>query len=103
MQLVTTRRASRAVFCSQFHEWAKQYGEIFYLRLGPQNVVVLNSAAAADELLSNRSKDYSGRATPHVAQDLMSEGQRMVLMPHDRAQKVRWLVVDVRSRHLGGC
>lgn len=72
----------------QFHEWAQKYGEIFYLRLGPQNVIVLNTAEAADELLTNRSRDYSGRASPHVASELMSAGQRMVFMSYDKEWRV---------------
>ncbi|KAJ3556830.1 hypothetical protein NM688_g1807 [Phlebia brevispora] len=72
----------------KFHEWAQKYGEIFYLRLGPQNVIVLNTAEAADELLTNRSKDYSGRASPHVASELMSAGQRMVFMSYDKEWRV---------------
>ena len=75
-------------YCVKFQQWARQYGEIFHIRLGPQDVIVLNSAEAADELLTNRSKDYSGRVAPHVSQDLMSAGQRMVFMPYDKTWKV---------------
>ncbi|PCH35530.1 cytochrome P450 [Wolfiporia cocos MD-104 SS10] len=71
----------------QFREWALKYGEIFYLRLGPQNVIVLNSAEAADELMVNRSANYSSRASPHVAHDIVSGGQRMVFLPYDREWK----------------
>ena len=82
---------------SKFFAWAQQYGEIFHLDIGPQHVVVLNTAEAADELLANRAKDYSSRAAPHVAQDIMSEGQRLIFLPYGREWKVSCspVVLDV--------
>ncbi|KAF9489007.1 cytochrome P450 [Pleurotus eryngii] len=72
----------------KFREWAKEYGEIFHLRLGPwQDVVVLNTAEAADELFLNRSKDFSSRSPPHVAHDIMSAGQRLVFLPYEKEWK----------------
>lgn len=72
----------------QFTEWAKQYGEIYHLQAGPQSLIVLNSAEVADELLSKRAKNYSSRPPAHVAFDLVSDKQRMVLMPYNDAWKV---------------
>lgn len=72
----------------KFREWAKQYGSIFRLRLGPQNMIVLNTAEAADELLVNRSNNFSSRSPPHVAHDIMSAGQRQVFLPYGREWKV---------------
>ncbi|KZT25427.1 cytochrome P450 [Neolentinus lepideus HHB14362 ss-1] len=71
----------------KFREWSRQYGEIFHLKLGPQDVVVLNTADAADELFVKRSNYYSSRAAPHVAHDIMSAGQRMVFLPYDKEWK----------------
>jgi hypothetical protein len=51
-------------------------------------MIVLNSAKAADELLVARSKIYSTRTPPHVAQDIMSASQRMVFLPYDKEFKV---------------
>ncbi|EMD31066.1 hypothetical protein CERSUDRAFT_120119 [Gelatoporia subvermispora B] len=73
---------------AQFLRWAKQYGDIFYLRLGLQDVIVLNSAEAADDLLTTRSRIYSGRAAPHVAQDILSDGQRLLFLPYEREWKI---------------
>ncbi|TFY54441.1 hypothetical protein EVJ58_g8867 [Rhodofomes roseus] len=64
-------------------EWAAQYGEIFYLKLGGQDVVVLNTAEAADELLSRRSHNYSSRPTPHVAQDILRGGMGLAFLKYD--------------------
>ncbi|KAH9831560.1 cytochrome P450 [Rhodofomes roseus] len=68
-------------------EWAGQYGEIFYLKLGGQDVVVLNTAEAADELLSRRSHNYSSRATPHVAQDILRDGLGLAFLKYDGPMK----------------
>ncbi|SJL15448.1 related to Cytochrome P450 [Armillaria ostoyae] len=72
----------------KFREWALKYGPIYHLRLGPQDVIVLNTAEAADELFVNRSKSFSSRSPPHVAHDIMSAGQRLVFLPYDREWKV---------------
>ncbi|KAK7061088.1 hypothetical protein VNI00_000823 [Paramarasmius palmivorus] len=71
----------------KFREWAKEYGPVFSLRLGPQTVVVLNSAEAAHEILDNRARIYSSRAPPHVAHDIVSDGQRLVFLPYDKEWK----------------
>ena len=70
-------------------EWAREYGEIFHIKLGPMHMVVLNTAKAADELFVNRSRKYSSRASPYVAHELLSDGQRVVLMPYSKEFKVR--------------
>ncbi|KAH9915125.1 cytochrome P450 [Fomitopsis serialis] len=72
----------------KFLEWASQYGEIFYLKLGGQDVVVLNTAEAADELLSRRSHNYSSRATPHVAHDVLRGGMGLAFLKYDTPWKV---------------
>ncbi|KAH9941442.1 cytochrome P450 [Amylocystis lapponica] len=67
---------------TQFQEWAKKYGEIFSLRFGAQTIIVLNTPEAAHELFVNRGVKYASRAPPHVAQDVMSVGQRMVFLKY---------------------
>ncbi|KDQ51281.1 hypothetical protein JAAARDRAFT_706542 [Jaapia argillacea MUCL 33604] len=71
----------------QFRRWAQKFGSIFHLKLGPQDVIVLNTADAADELFVRRSNIYSSRSPPHVAHDIMSAGQRLVFLPYDREWK----------------
>ncbi|KAJ3849013.1 hypothetical protein EV368DRAFT_23918, partial [Lentinula lateritia] len=44
-----------------FDEWKSQYGPIMYLSLAGQHVIVLNTKAAAIELLERRSAIYSDR------------------------------------------
>ncbi|KAF8625938.1 hypothetical protein AX17_006664 [Amanita inopinata Kibby_2008] len=71
----------------KFREWAKEYGPIFHLRMGPQDVIVLNTADAADELFVHRSKSFSSRTPPHVAHDIVSAGQRLVFLPYGKEWK----------------
>lgn len=68
-----------------------KYGPIYRLKLGPQEVIVLNTAEATDELFVNRSKTFSSRSPPHVAHDIMSAGQRQVFLPYDKEWKVRFI------------
>ncbi|KAF8074119.1 cytochrome P450 [Lyophyllum atratum] len=71
----------------KFREWAKEYGAVYRLRLGTQDLIVLNTAEAADELFVNRGRTFSSRSPPHVAHDIMSAGQRMVFLPYDKEWK----------------
>lgn len=66
-----------------------EYGPVYRLKLGPQEVIVLNTAEAADELFVNRSKNFSSRSPPHVAHDIMSAGQRQVFLPYEKEWKVK--------------
>lgn len=73
----------------QFLKWAQQYGALFRVRFGSLNLIVINTAEAAVDLLDRRSAIYSSRNGPHFSFDLMSAGQRMVLLPYGPAWKVR--------------
>ncbi|KAJ7754682.1 cytochrome P450 [Mycena maculata] len=44
-----------------FHEWAKTYGDVMYLKVPGQAIVVLDSLRAAEDLLEKRSAIYSDR------------------------------------------
>ncbi|KAF8815175.1 cytochrome P450 [Phlegmacium glaucopus] len=70
----------------QFREWAQKYGTIFSLKLGPQ-MIVLNTARAANKLFYERSKIYSSRAPPHAAHDILSAPQQLVFLPYDTEWK----------------
>ena len=48
-----TRR--KTVSVSRFAEWTRQYGEIYSLRLGSSNVVILGSVAAVKEVVEKNS------------------------------------------------
>ena len=52
-------------------------------------MIVLNSAEAVDELLARRARNYAMRPHIHVAFDLVSDQQRLVLMSYGEEWKVR--------------
>lgn len=88
---------------TQFLEWAREYGPIFRVCMGPTQLIVLNTAEAADELLVNRGTTYSGRPSPHVAFDLVSDGQRMVLMGYNHTWRVRHPRVPLNAVRVVEC
>ncbi|KAI8665702.1 hypothetical protein NCS56_01006900 [Fusarium sp. Ph1] len=62
--------------------WARQYGEIYQVRLGPaQNWVFLNSPRIVKELLEKKSAATSTRPS-FLSANMVSGGRRMVLMPY---------------------
>ncbi len=63
-----------------FQQWSKQYGPVIYLRFGLQDIVVLNNAESATDLLDKKGSIYSSR--PHIVMggDCLSKGMRLVLM-----------------------
>ena len=49
--------------------WAKEFGPITGLKLGPLNVVVLNDASLVHELIVKRAASFSERPSVHIAQE----------------------------------
>ncbi|KAI8481040.1 hypothetical protein Bbelb_412060 [Branchiostoma belcheri] len=82
---------NRSVFTGKFYltfiDLAKKYGDVFSLRRGMTDVVVLNSLAAVREALVEKSVEFAGR--PHTqSYDIMSEGRRnMAFTDYDPAWK----------------
>ncbi|KAJ7040918.1 cytochrome P450 [Mycena alexandri] len=62
----------------KFTEWARKYGRIYSLKLGPGTVVVLTEVAAVKELMDKRSGATVDRPAMHVA-ELVAGGLNMVL------------------------
>ncbi|KAK2594646.1 hypothetical protein QQS21_007622 [Conoideocrella luteorostrata] len=61
---------------NQLHAWAKQYGEIMGLKLGPRNVVILNDASLVHELFVKRATSFSERPPMYIAQNhIVPEGK----------------------------
>ncbi len=50
-----------------FDSWKKQHGDVFFIGLGRQKAVVLNSIEAAREALVTKGKDFSGRPPFHTS------------------------------------
>ncbi|QRW12783.1 cytochrome P450 family protein [Ceratobasidium sp. AG-Ba] len=59
-------------------EWARTYGGIYSLKLGPGTAIVLTDVAAVKELMDKRSQSTVDRPPNHMA-DLVAGGMNMVL------------------------
>lgn len=68
----------RKAFLKQ-HQWTKEFGSIIGLKLGPQNVVVLNSYKHVKELFDKRGSKYSGRPDNHIG-DLICPNDVHILL-----------------------
>ncbi|KZT22559.1 cytochrome P450 [Neolentinus lepideus HHB14362 ss-1] len=64
-----------------YTEWGRQYGDIIYTRLLTEDVIIINSAKIANDLLESRSNIYSSRPPFHML-NLMGFGFLLVLMPY---------------------
>ncbi|KAF7333381.1 Cytochrome p450 [Mycena venus] len=62
----------------KFTEWARKYGGIFSLKVGPSTVVVLIDVAAVKELLDKRSATTWDRPPIHIT-ECITGGLHMVL------------------------
>ena len=60
--------------------WAKQYGELVSVKVGLKNVVLINSPAAAKEIMDKRSAITSSRTPLPVAGEVASGGKRINMM-----------------------
>ncbi|KAK7016892.1 putative cytochrome P450 [Favolaschia claudopus] len=65
-------------FHYQFTEWARQYGGIYSLKVGPRTAVVLTDVAAVKELMEKRSGSTADRPPMYVA-ELVTGGLQMAL------------------------
>ncbi|KID68700.1 Cytochrome P450, partial [Metarhizium hybridum] len=66
----------------KFTEWAKQYGEIFSLKMGPATCVVLTSPPLVKQLVDKKSNLYSHRPVSHIGYDIISQGDHILLMQY---------------------
>ncbi len=66
----------------RLQQWAREYGEMFQIRMGWENWIFLNDPAAVKELLDKQSANTSGRAPMPVASDIVSGGKRFLLMTY---------------------
>lgn len=69
----------------KFAEWAKQYGEIFSLKIGPGTAIVISSPRLIKQLVDKKSSIYSNRPPNHVG-GIISNGDHLLLMQYSE----RW-------------
>lgn len=72
----------------RFTKWAKQYGGIFTLKLGPATAVVLTDRRLVKNLIDRKSAIYSSRPSAYIAHDLITQGDHLLMMPYGEAFKL---------------
>ncbi|KAG8761504.1 hypothetical protein FRC11_013798 [Ceratobasidium sp. 423] len=70
-----------------FAEWKDKYGDVVYVRVLGQGMVVLNSREAAFELLERRSSKYSDRPLLVMANELVGWGYSLAIMRYGERHK----------------
>ncbi|KAI1456596.1 putative O-methylsterigmatocystin oxidoreductase [Annulohypoxylon moriforme] len=73
-----------------FRRWAEEYGEVFKIRVGWYNWVVINTPEAVREILEKQAVSTSSKAPSPMGHDIVTAGKRMPTMPygpHWRAQR----------------
>lgn len=77
----------------KFAQWAKQYGEIFSLKVGPGTSIVISSPRLIKQLVDKKSNLYSRRPPSHVGNGIISDGDHLLLMQYsDQWRTCRKLV-----------
>ncbi|OJJ76718.1 hypothetical protein ASPBRDRAFT_204275 [Aspergillus brasiliensis CBS 101740] len=61
-------------------EWTNEYGTLIGLKLGPANVVVLNSYRHVKELFDKRGASYSSRPNNYVGGELICPNETHILV-----------------------
>ena len=70
----------------QFTEWAKQYGGIFSLKLGPGTAVVLTDRRLVKQLVDKKGGIYSNRPHSYVSHNLITGGDHILIAHYGK----RW-------------
>ncbi|KAF2996164.1 hypothetical protein E8E14_002497 [Neopestalotiopsis sp. 37M] len=65
-----------------FREWASKYGEVFKLRVGVYNWVVINSPQAMHEILSKQSSKTSSKMPAPMGHGVVAGGMRMFTLEY---------------------
>ncbi|KAF8576044.1 cytochrome P450 [Ramaria rubella] len=77
-----------------FTEWGKYYGDVVYIRVFGKEVVILNSREAVEDLMVQRSAQYSDRPQRVMAR-LCGHYRGLLFAPYgERWRKLRRLVHD---------
>ncbi|KAL4252991.1 cytochrome P450 family protein [Abortiporus biennis] len=71
-----------------FTNWKKTYGDVVYLDILGQPMIILNSLKIATDLLDRRSSVYSDRPRSIVASEFLCGGMSMIFMNYDARTKL---------------
>ncbi|KAF5688731.1 cytochrome 98A9, partial [Fusarium globosum] len=64
----------------QMTKWAKKYGDVYSLTVGPSNIIVLSGREAVKEVLDKKSALSSNRPTSLLRQQLLTGGDHLLWM-----------------------
>ncbi|KAI0199060.1 putative O-methylsterigmatocystin oxidoreductase [Astrocystis sublimbata] len=73
-----------------FRKWAMEYGDVFKIRVGWYNWVVINTPEGVREILEKQAVKTSSKAPSPMSHDIVTGGKRMPTMPYGpqwRAQR----------------
>ena len=76
-----------------FRKWAMDYGDVFKIRVGWYNWVVINTPEAIREILEKQAISTSSKAPSPMGHDIVTGGNRMPTMPYGPHWKVIRAVV----------
>ena len=65
-----------------FRKWAMQYGDVFKIRVGWYDWVVINTPEAIREILEKQATITSSKAPSPMGHDIVTGGNRMPTMPY---------------------
>lgn len=86
-----------------YQEWTKQYGPIFSLQYGLNNIIMLGTHEAAHDLLDKRSNIYSSRPRVVMGGECVSKNLRTLLMPYGprwrNHQRLQASFLNIRVSH----
>jgi cytochrome P450 len=63
-------------------DWAREYGDIFYTKIGGSDYIWLSSPQVVKDLMDKKSAIYSSRPSLPLAQDVASSGRRQLFMQY---------------------
>lgn len=76
-----------------FTKWAKQYGGIFSLKLGPATAIVLTDRKYVKQLIDKKSSIYSDRPHSYVSHNLITGGDHVLIAHYGKVwQRYRKLI-----------
>ena len=81
-----------------FRKWALEYGEVFKIRVGWYNWVVINTPEAVREILEKQALVTSSKAPSPMGHDIVTGGNRMPTMPYGpRWRSLRTIIRQVTT------
>ncbi|OGM48636.1 hypothetical protein ABOM_002069 [Aspergillus bombycis] len=69
----------------KFQKWARIYGPVVSLKVGPKDLIILNSASAVRDLFDKRGAIYSSRPPNYIGTEVITQDNtHLLLMPYGK-------------------